>query len=108
MNVYIWLDDKRPKPNSPFYFVQVIHAHNYKEAIHFLYKYLKFGNIVYVDFDHDLGETKSGYDVAKWIVEAQQEHTTFRAKVLYHVHSMNPVGRANIEQLLDHYGYKRF
>jgi len=50
--------------------------------------------------NHDLGEEKSGYDVAKYIVEYQLPIGSFR------VHSMNPVGRRNIEQLLTHYGYK--
>lgn len=53
-----------------------------------------------IDFDHDLGDPCfSGYTVAKYIVENQIPMTSF------HIHSMNPVGRRNIQQLLTHYGY---
>lgn len=104
MNVYIWLDDERPMPALlPFDWGYRIHAKTYLEALHYLQYYCKSGEYcVYMDFDHDLGEGKSGYDVAKWIVENNIQN------IWYRVHSMNPVGRANIEQLLDHYGYKRF
>lgn len=57
---------------------------------------------VYVSFDHDLGEDKSGYDCAKWIVE---NHIPIKG---FSIHSMNPVGVANIRQLLTHYGYEEF
>lgn len=103
MNVFIWIDDERPIPAPPFNWGVVVHVHNYEEAEEFLYKYLKYGNTVYVDFDHDLGEGKTGYDVAKWIVAGGNQD-----QLRYRIHSMNPVGRANIEQLLSHYGYKKF
>ena len=51
-------------------------------------------------FDHDLGVDKTGYDVAKYIVEHQIEIKGFK------IHSANPVGRFNIRQLMTHYGYK--
>lgn len=61
-----------------------------------------------LDLDHDLGEgedgynelARTGYDVCKWIVE---NHIPL---VGFHIHSMNPVGAANMRQLLTHYGYK--
>lgn len=101
MKIYIWLDDERPMPAPPFTYGMVIHAKDYADAIFWLESYCCKSNEVYVDFDHDLGEGKSGYDVAVWLVKNE-------IKVKYRVHSMNPVGHANIEQLLDHYGYKRF
>lgn len=55
----------------------------------------------FISFDHDLGPGKDGYYLAKWLVE-------FEPHMLgYNVHSMNPVGRQNITQLLDHYGVNR-
>ena len=59
-----------------------------------------------LDLDHDLGEGNeneiepSGYEICKWIVE---NHIPL---VGFHIHSMNPVGSANMRQLLTHYGYK--
>lgn len=52
-----------------------------------------------IDFDHDLGSTVSGYDIAKYIVSNDIPMSVF------HIHSMNPVGADNIRQLLCHYGY---
>lgn len=52
-----------------------------------------------MSFDSDLGETKSGYDIAKYLVENQIKIGAFR------IHSMNVVGKKNISELLTHYGY---
>jgi len=95
MSVKIWIDDMRTAPDG------FLWCKTYESAIEML-DYFSSCNydIKVVDFDHDLGEEKSGYDVAKYIVEYQLPIGSFR------VHSMNPVGRRNIEQLLTHYGYK--
>lgn len=54
-----------------------------------------------IDFDHDIGDDYySGYTIAKYIVEHNISMEYF------HIHSMNPVGRENIRQLLTKYGYK--
>ena len=104
MNVFIWIDDERDLPStSRFNRVEV--AHNFNEAISLLSRYFQDeSNLVYIDFDHDLGEGRTGYDIAKEIVKSQFPCENVR----YRIHSMNPVGRANIEQLLSHYGYKKF
>ena len=57
------------------------------------------GNDIYIDLDHDLGESGSGYDICKYIVENNYPLVGF------HIHSMNPVGAENMRQLLEHYGY---
>lgn len=54
-----------------------------------------------VFFDHDLGEDRTGYDIAKWIVE-----NNIKIKQGFKIVSSNPVGRFNISQLLNHYGYQ--
>ena len=41
----------------------------------------------------------TGYDIAKYIIINQ-----IKINVIA-IHSANPVGRFNIEQLLSHYGY---
>ena len=93
---WLWIDDKRPAP-EPFR-----HCRNYKEAIASInYFSTCEGGIDFISFDHDLGGKKSGYDIAKYLVE---NHIPVQC---YAVHSSNPVGRFNIEQLLDHYGYKK-
>jgi hypothetical protein len=57
----------------------------------------------YIGFDHDLGEEKTGYDFAKWLVDYHiQNHLQW--KIDYWVHSQNPVGKKNIEDLIE--GFK--
>ena len=97
--LYIWLDDIRIVPINIYkYYNKVLWARNYKEAINLLKKYYQKFNII-IDFDHDLGEEKTGYDVAKYIVENKIILFAFS------VHSANPVGIFNITQLLQHYNY---
>ena len=69
---------------------------NYNDAIFCL----RNNTYDYISLDHDLGEDKTGYDIAKYIVENQIQLKGFK------VHSANSVGRFNIVQLLTHYGYK--
>ena len=84
MKVFLFIDDER-KNNSA---IDKINLFTDKKAM------------IYISFDHDLGLSKTGYDVAKYIVENQIKIEGFQC------HSMNPVGRRNIEDLLIHYGYK--
>lgn len=115
MNIYIYVDDIRD--DDTFF----KHLHTYtqmewipimcrsaEEAIFFLNYYNESFYNVIIDLDHDLGEghemddslTPSGYDICKYIVE---NHISLMG---FHIHSMNPVGSANMRQLLTHYGYK--
>lgn len=100
MKIYIFVDDVRnpidiyatTKPE------EYIIARTYNEAITLLNTYKK--EEIYISLDHDLGEEKTGYDIAKYIVEHQFP------QLYFFVHSANPVGRDNINQLLLHYGYE--
>ena len=94
--VWIWIEDLRPAPEH------FRPCRNYEQAIATILYFANCeGGIDFISFDHDLGEDKSGYDIAKFIVE---NHIPIGS---YSVHSMNPVGRKNICELLDHYGYKQ-
>ncbi len=101
----LYLDDLRV-PSEEFDFI----ARSYEEAIGVIQEH---GCMNYISFDHDLGADdeeqplKSGFDFAKWLVEADINGTYPLAKdFTYKVHSQNPVGKANIIALLD--GYLRF
>ena len=102
IEIYIYIDDMR-QPLIP----GAIWVKSYDEAIAALkaiYSTFTIANPPYsltlvVDFDHDLGEKKTGYDVAKWLAEEYPWTANFR------IHSMNPVGANNIRQLLKHYGW---
>ena len=111
MNIYIYVDDIRE--DDTFFKTLYNYTHmewipiicrSAEEAIFFLNYYNEeFYNVI-IDFDHDLGMNDdiapSGYDICKYIVENQIPMLGF------HIHSMNPVGVANMRQLLTHYGYR--
>ena len=101
----MYLDDLRI-PVEEFDFV----VRSYDEAISIIKKY---GVPKFISFDHDLGADengkllKTGYDLAKWIVEADLDNSyTIPSDFTYKVHSQNPVGKQNIVFLLD--GYLKF
>ena len=65
----------------------------------------------FISFDHDLADEhygarleyekfkeKTGYDCARWLIEYCMK--TNQALPLWQVHSMNPVGRMNINMVL--------
>lgn len=66
-----------------------------------------------ISFDHDLAEIhylkpdsdeyieKTGYDCAKWLVEYCMDYYLDLPK--FYCHSMNPVGKENIESLLKNF-----
>lgn len=98
--VFIWIDDERnidftrvPKG------VEVVHVKSYKEAIKELQFFINSNSKLIVDFDHDLGCKKTGYDIAKWIISSGYSNIQFK------IHSMNPVGVKNIREILNHYCY---
>ncbi|QQE81192.1 cyclic-phosphate processing receiver domain-containing protein [Alicyclobacillus sp. SO9] len=83
----LYLDDLRESPDG---FVIV---RDYEECI----LLLEQCDVSTLSLDHDLGEEKTGYDVAKWIVE----HGRWPSSI--YLHTSNPVGRDNMYQLLMHY-----
>ena len=95
----LFLDDIRIPTSSGYAVVR-----SYDAAVHFM---RENGCPEFISFDHDLGEAKehSGYDVAKWMIERDMnDNGKFIPKDFsYRVHSMNPVGKENIEGLLDGY-----
>jgi hypothetical protein len=66
----------------------------------------------FISFDHDLGEnSKSGFDVAKVLVDndiisgdtESRKAYKFPENFAFFVHSQNPIGKKNIEELLNSY-----
>jgi len=87
----LYIDDWRNPPGDDW-----IVARNYDEAI----KILETGLVSEISFDHDLGELKSGYDIVCWIeTKLFTKEWTFVPSMS--VHSMNPVGRRNIEMVIN-------
>ncbi|MCK5020010.1 MAG: hypothetical protein KAS32_23355 [Candidatus Peribacteraceae bacterium] len=95
----LYIDDIRPCP--PGYKL----AWSYETAIECI---IINGCPDHISFDHDLGTDKTGYDIAKYIVEYDLDHPGFIPDgFTFNVHSANPVGRANIEGLLNNYLSKK-
>ena len=88
----LYLDDLRPTPEG---FDRV---YNYEEFVDYLERK---GLPDFISFDHDLGEDLSGYDCAKYLVEYCLTHQLPLPN--YKVHSQNPVGKENIERLLENF-----
>lgn len=100
--IKLYLDDIR----SPCYDGFVV-VRSVKEAINFV---LENGMPDFISFDHDLGCSydgqiyPSGYDFAKWLVEADISGAVdISDDFSFAVHSQNPVGAKNIEALLSGY-----
>lgn len=89
----LYVDDIRQVPNSFNDYYNVTKVTNYVDAIQELQK----SCFEYIDLDHDLGEEKTGYDICKYIIE-----NNIQCKTLY-IHTSNPVGRYNMEQLIKRY-----
>ncbi len=98
----MYLDDLRV-PIEEFDFI----VRSYDEAI----TIIKTDGVPnFISFDHDLGVDddekllKSGYDLAKWLVESDLDNEyKIPDNFTYKVHSQNPVGKQNIISLLDSY-----
>lgn len=90
MNLY--LDDLRSTPEN---FERV---YDYDEFVNFINKN---GVPEFISFDHDLGEGKTGFDCAKFLVEFCLDNGV--SEINFQVHSQNPVGKENIEKLLDNF-----
>jgi hypothetical protein len=84
-------------------------ARSYADA---MVEILNRGFPKFVSFDHDLGHEKyTGYELAKQLVEndiisgdkESRREYKFCVNFDFYVHSQNPIGKANIEGLLNNY-----
>lgn len=84
----IWLDDCRTPPPGWTWAKSVSEA---RELI-------RGNKVTDISFDHDLGLSESGYDLACWIEKKAACRSLVPMK--WKVHSSNPAGRANIERAM--------
>ena len=108
----LWLDDIRIPPSYDWLWVRTYEQ--FVEAIEDL------GCPDMISFDHDLGakvpvwwhredggydkeimNEQTGYDCAKWLVDYCMDNKTKLPS--FKVHSANPVGKENIEKLLNNF-----
>jgi hypothetical protein len=99
----LFLDDERFPPDDGWDWVI---ARNVASAMS---EIINRGMPSYISFDHDLGENeKTGYDLVKVLIDdalsdPDEPDYQFPADFSYYVHSQNPIGKANIEGLLNNY-----
>ena len=88
----IYLDDLRPIPEG------FVGLRSFTEFV----TYIEANGLPdFISFDHDLGLQESGYDCAKWLVSYCLDNEM--ALPDFMVHSQNPVGKRNIESLLNNF-----
>lgn len=65
-----------------------------------------WGFPAFISFDHDLGDDEpSGKDIANWLInyDLDSDRSAIPDNFQFYVHSRNPVGKQNIEGLLNEY-----
>lgn len=88
----LFLDDLRTTPEGFF------RVFNFSEFVNYI---TKNGVPEVISFDHDLGEEKTGYDCAKFLVNYCLDNDI--PHINFIVHSQNPIGKENIEYLLNNF-----
>ena len=94
---YWFIDDERKPTNLGQYLIL-------RSMVDVEHQLLTGDQILFVTFDHDLGENQpTGHDIAKLLVEKDMDCGILLPSFCFYVHSQNPVGKANIEGLLNKY-----
>ena len=90
----IYLDDVRVAPKG------YVLAKSVNQAIRLIEQYEKTEKIEIIDLDHDLGDyAKDGGDSIKLLDYLVENQKFYPVKL----HTMNPVGRDNMQRLINRY-----
>lgn len=97
----LYIDDERQLP-SDLLQTGWIRARSFHEAINMLEIY----NFECISLDHDLASfygnvELTGYHIVQWL--AERKHNGKFVPLKYRVHTANPVGRANMESVINRY-----
>lgn len=99
----LWIDDVRTPPCDGW--IHCRSVYEAKAAINF-YEHQRSDDSIIIDLDHDAGEyVKDGGDyieLLKWL----EEKCLPDLRYTFHIHSMNPVGVANMRAIIEHNGWK--
>lgn len=99
MTYHLFLDDERMPPNDGKTWVIAQDFDQFNQILE------DRGFPEFVSFDHDLGEGPNGKACAALLVAISIDNN-HQWNCQYYVHSQNPIGKANIEGLIE--GYKKF
>ena len=99
----LWIDDVRPAPEGYVWFHRVLTAKAYIEYCENVKGLNPALEIELIDIDHDAGEyAEFGGDYIKlldWLEETGRNYPI-------RIHSMNPVGVANMRAIIQRNGWK--
>ena len=101
MGLKIYIDDLRDPSVEEFDYI-IINSHVFRALLSKISS--EDTKISYISFDHDLGEDEpSGYDLCKYLVQADQTFDVLDKDFTFNVHSANPVGAENITEYMNNY-----
>lgn len=93
----LFIDDLRNPPDNSWTVVR-----SYADGVELISRMQGFPETI--SFDHDLGLDETGYDFANWLVSQDlDERIDIPPHFTFNVHSANPVGKRNINELLNNY-----
>ncbi len=99
----LWIDDCRPAPEGYVWCKSVNAAKYWIERIEYEDKYIRDCFLTLIDIDHDAGKyAQYGGDyirILDWLEETGRNYPI-------HIHSMNPVGVANMRRIIKRNGWK--
>lgn len=99
----LWIDDVRTPPCDGWIHCRTVQEA--KAAVNF-YERQRNDDSIILDLDHDAGEyANDGGDyieLLKWL----EEQGLPDLRYTFHIHSMNPVGVANMKAIIEHNGWK--
>ena len=110
MKTYLWLDDLRDPNQSVWYDHYISELDKSVDTLIWVKEFPMFVNYINefglpdkIFFDHDLGDDElgTGYDAAKWLMNYCMDRDLDLP--LWSVQSANPVGRQNINGILNNY-----
>jgi hypothetical protein len=114
MTFNLFIDDERSPSDVTWAPQQVSEKYRNEEWVvarngqQVLDVFIKKGMPEFISFDHDLGDySGTGYDITKMLINIAIETPIpfyqFPSNFQFFVHSKNPIGKANIEGLLNNY-----
>ncbi len=103
-SIKIWVDDFRPKPVD-----YDVALHSVNDVIAYLDLIRDNTVNVLLDLDHDAGDFISdGGDyirILDWIEETGFISANSDIHLMFHIHSANPVGRENMQRVIEKNGW---
>lgn len=98
----LYVDDERPLPD-----IYDSHEWTTARSFHEAIVKLELINFDEVSLDHDIAsfygnKELTGYDILMWLCQRKYEGM-YHVPAKIHIHTANPVGRDNMQALLDQY-----